>query len=181
MLDKEVRAAIEEFKTKHGSGVRLSTLLRDFPAFEPEYKPRGKAAADPVASETASKTRSTEALYQALLKAIVDESLNLTDEDGTVDMGAISESHGGTYFKNSKLPDFVVELDNDFFKFCQSLPARVGGSKNPPAKKPGERSPNSQRLYEALKELEKANGASAKKFLEVYRELQVPMKLPKLD
>lgn len=180
MTNSEMRQYLREFVSSNGTGVRLSKLAKEFSGFEPTYSPRGKQAKEPEAARKAAILRGVESLYDALLRAVVNEEINFSDADGVVDFGAISESFGGNFKPGLTMPDYIIALDERFFTFTQSLGPNVGGRKTT-AKPQGERSPNSQRLYEALKKLEKANGASAREFLTVYRELQAPMKLPKID
>jgi len=181
VTNQEMRTYLKEFVSNNGNGVKLSELAREFKGFEPTYNPRGKEANEPEAAKKAAILRAVQSLYDALLKAVVNEEINVSDADGTVDFGTISEEHGGNFKPGLTIPDYVISLDERFFTFTQGLGSNVGGRKTAATSTPGVRSPNSQKLYEALKKLEKANGASAKEFLSVYRELQKPMKLPNID
>lgn len=181
MTNQEARQAISDFKSKHGTGVRLSKLVKEFSGFTPVYSPRGRASKDPVDAEKQAKARAIETLYQAFTRAIINKKLTLSDEDGTVDFGEVSEYHGGHFRADLILPDYVVELNESFFNFAQALPFSLGGRKTAATLSGRTRSPEAEGLINALQELEKSNGAAAKKFLDVYRTVQAKLRLPKLD
>ena len=178
MTSKELEQYLERYISENGTQVRLGELAASFEGFKPHYSPR-KGTAPDSAARSAAIARAVTNLYNALLEAVMHNTLTLSDAEGDVDFGEVSESHGGKAMRGKKVPNYLVTLDERFKQFTQGLGRSLGGPKGASPGKPRQRSENAEKLVAALEALSKSANKDAKAFVATYKEVQTELRLPK--